>query len=148
MHMPYTYYNCFLMIATLRFNSLQPYLLTNSATVIIGFHCPMLLQVGFLDGLIKWNKTTPAIFWFGNFLVHGIPLIIAFMLNKKEYKCNINPGIVTALCQLLWCKLGTREGTFDLSKTYIYAKPRVWTITWIVGFLSHLIVGFLSLKIT
>lgn len=57
--MPYTYYNCFLMIATLRFNSLQPYLLTNSATVIIGFHCPMLLQIGFLDGLIKWNKTTP-----------------------------------------------------------------------------------------
>lgn len=147
MHLPYTYYNCLLMILAIKFQSLQPYFLTNSATVIIGFHVPILLQPGFLDGLIKWNKTTPVMFWLGNFLVHGVPLIAALILYSNNISvCVINPGILTAFCQLIWCKFGTKECTFDLSKTYIYAEPRVWVITWTVGFLTHLIIGFLLLN--
>ena len=149
MHFPYTYYNCFLMILSLRFRFLLPYFLTNSATVLIGFHIPILLQPGFLDNLIKWNKVTPPIFWLGNFLVHGVPFIIALILYQQhQLDIIINPGIITGIFQFIWCKLCTKEGTFDLSKTYIYADLRVWILTWIFGISTHLIVGLCVSKNT
>ena len=129
----YTNWNLALCFAALLRRELLPYAFINSCAIFTSFHAALVIEPTAYADLLEWNGVTPSVFWAGDFVVHGLPLLLYFRLDDTmTYK----HGLITAGVHLAWAYVF--YGSIFLDNAYVRSTPSVWISLWLISLSTHL----------